>query len=285
MRKVLTVLVLAAVMVGVGFLGSPKDSDATFHLMRVYGVMGGGFNNFDVQYVELRMTTGGQQFVKDHDICFYDAAGAPYAIFNFPMNAANGTGTDSILIGSSQFDSAWAVGSPDFFFNGSTVTQIATGADVFHPVRWPAGKVSFGTETATMPAAMCQAGFSLVDSIAYGTGYTATPNFPPKFNTDLSISGTQAAVLTGPLCSFCTFNNSSDYSLLDVSTSGQQPRNNSAQSGPLSISQSVGGVGYIPDATMSSSGSGDGAAMLGIVALAIVPAVAGLYWLRRRRSS
>jgi hypothetical protein len=270
MRKSLSVLALAAVMVAVGLLGSPRESDAAFHLMRVYGVMGGAFGDPNIQYVQLRMTNPGQNFVQGHDICFYDATGAPYARFRFPSNVANGTGTPSILIGTAEFDAAWAAGSPDFTFSGANTTQIAPLADVSHPVRAPAGKVAFGSDTATMPAAMCQSGFtpSLLDSVAYGTGYTGTVDLGTKFNTDLPVSGTSAVRLTGTLChpqagGPCPRNNSTDYSLLDVTLSGNHPQNNANQSGPLSFSDADGdGVadggdlcpGTAPAAPVDSSG-------------------------------
>lgn len=244
MRKSLFAIALAVVVMGVGFLGSSKEGDAAFHLMRVYGAMGGAFGDANIQYVELRMTTGGQNFVAGQDICFYDATGAPYAIFNFPSNAPSGTNT-SILIGSSEFDSAWAAGTVDgtspllFTFSGSTVTQIAPQADVFHPIRLPAGKIAFGTETSMTPASMCQAGFTAIyDSVAYGTGYTGTVNFGMKFNMDMPSAGTQAVRLTGPLCSVgfsCGMapDNSTDYSLLNVNVMANYPRNNMNQAGPL----------------------------------------------------
>ena len=79
----------------------------------------------------------------------------------------------------------------------------------------------------------------MVDSVAYGTGYTGIVNFGTKFNTNMPSSGTQAVRLTGPLCTQ-GFNcgsppdNSTDYSILDVNMAGQQPRNNSGQTGPIS---------------------------------------------------
>jgi hypothetical protein len=256
-------------MVAVGFLGSPKESDAAFHLMRIYGVGGGAFGDPNIQYVQLRMVTGGQNFVANHDICFFDATGAPYARFRFPSNVANGTGTPSILIATAEFDAAWAAGSPDFIFSGANTTQIAALADVSHPVRGPAGKVAFGTDTATMPAAMCQANFTpnLLDSVAYGTGYTGTVDLGTKFNTDLPTAGTSAIRLTGTLChpqfGSCPRNNSTDYSLLDISVMANYPQNNAGQNGPLSSTDGDGdGVldgsdlcpGTAPAAPVDSSG-------------------------------
>ncbi len=241
MRKSLGGVVLAAVLVGIGFLGSPKESGAAQHFMRVYGVMGGAFGDANIQYVELRQATGGQNFVSGHHICFFDAAGAPYARFQFPANVGNGASGASILVGTSEFDSSWAAGSPDFTLSGANTVQIAALADVLHPVRQPAGKVSFGFDSATMPAAMCQSGFvSIWDSVAYGTGYSGSVNFGTAFNTDLPTAGTSAVRLTSALCNPCARDNSTNYGLLDVNITANNPRNNSGQSGPLAFADADG---------------------------------------------
>lgn len=255
MRKGILVTALAVVMLVIGF-GSAKDTDAAFHLMRVYGGMGGAFGDTNIQYVELRQTFSGQNFVGGHDICFYDATGAPYAKFRFAANVSNGTMGASIMVGSSEFDAAWAAGSPDVTFNGSNMTQIAPMADIFHPIRLPAGKISFGTELASMPAAMCQAQFFMVDSVAYGTGYTGTVDWGTKFNTDMPSSGSQAVRLTGPFCNPCSPppDNSTNYSILDVNMAGSEPRNNMGQAGPISAPDTDGdGVSDLVDLCASTA--------------------------------
>lgn len=227
---------------------SARETNAAFHLMRVYGVNAGASGDANIQYVELRMTDPSQNFVAFHHICFYDASGAPYARFNFPTNVSNGADEASILIATAEFDAAWPAGTPDFTFGAGNVTAIAGGADVSHPVRGPAGKVSFGTDGTSTPAMMCQGSFSLIDSVAYGTAYTGTVNFPPKNASDLPTAGTSALRLQGPICIPTSFsspcpgalNNSTDYALVDVNTSGNNPRNNSGVSGPITASDADG---------------------------------------------
>ena len=172
MRKWPVLLAFGVVVIAATMFSSSRDSDAAFHLMRVYGVMGGAGGGSAVQYVELRMSDPGQQFVGTHDICFFDAAGAPYARFTFPNNTSNGADEASILVGTAEFDTAWAAGSPDFTFSAANTTAIAGGADVLHPVRQPSGKVVFGSDSATVPAIMCAGSFAPIDSIAYGTAYS-----------------------------------------------------------------------------------------------------------------
>ncbi len=240
MRRTLA-LIGIALATFVGIISMTQPSDAAFHLMRVYGVMAGAAGNGNIQYVELRMTDAGQNFVAGHHICFFDASGAPYARFEFMSpNPANGADEASILVGSSEFDVAWA-GTPDKIFGSANTVAIATGADVSHPVRAPAGKVAFGTDLATVPANMCAGNFGVIDSIAYGTGYTGAVDFGTKLNSDLTTAGTGAARLQGPICIPGSFgspcpaprDNSIDYALIDVNTTGDNPRNNSGTSAPV----------------------------------------------------
>ncbi|MEK7680071.1 MAG: hypothetical protein AAB356_07750, partial [Deltaproteobacteria bacterium] len=118
-------------------------------------------------------------------------------------------------------------------------------------------KVSFGTDSAAVPSLMCALSFSVIDSVAYGTGYTGTANFGTRFNQDLPASGIQSAKVQGPaptmpangtLCfplsffSSCSLplNNSVDYSIVSTNASGNQPRNNSNQSGPVAVADADG---------------------------------------------
>jgi hypothetical protein len=267
MRNWPVLLLIAAAALAAGFVSSPRDSDAAFHLMRVYGVMGGAGGGSNVQYVELRMTDAGQNFVNTHDICFFDAAGAPYARFTFPANTANGADEASILVATAEFDSAWAAGAPDFTFSAANTTAIAGGADVNHPIRQPAGKVTFGSDSATVPANMCAGSFSVIDSIAYGTGYSGSVNFGTKFNTDLPTANQSAARLQGPICfqagsgtgSPCPAprDNSVNYALVDVNTAGNNPRNSLNQSGPLNVISDSDADG-VPDGSDACPGTTTG---------------------------
>ncbi len=251
MKNVWTLLLFVIVVAGVGVLYRADPASASFHLMRVYGVMGGAGGNVNIQYVELRTTDPGQNFVGGHQICFFDAAGSAYARFTFPANVSNGADEASILVGTSEFDTAWAAGSPDFTFSAANTAAIAGGADVFHPIRSPSGKIAYGDADAscTNPITF------LVDSIAYGSGYTGGVDFIPKFASDLPTAGTQIIKLQGPICfpgspsTPCASarNNSTDYALVDAnSPSSNNPRNNSNQSGPITVGPDADGDG-VPD--------------------------------------
>ena len=265
MRKAWTLLVLSVFIAGTGLFVSSRDASAAFHIMRVYGVMGGANGNANIQYVELRMADPGQNFVSTHDICFFDPSGAPYARFTFPANVANSADEASILVGTSEFDANWAAGSPDFTFSAANTTAIAGGADVLHPLRSPSGKVSFGADSATTPAQMCGAMFSVIDSVAYGTGYSGAVDFGTRFGSDLPTAGIQNLKVQGPaptnpangsICfpgsfaSNCSAarNNSVDYAIVNTNDAGNQPRNNANQTGPVALIDADGdGVGDTSD--------------------------------------
>ncbi|HEY5625903.1 MAG TPA: hypothetical protein VIT93_05400 [Dehalococcoidia bacterium] len=235
MRKSVAVIGLLAMAAFIG-VSQAERSDAAFHIMRVYGVMGGAGGDADVQYAELRMAAAGQSLVAGHHLCFFDASGAPYARFQFPSSVGNGASGASILVATSEFDAAWAAGPPDFRFTGANTVAIAGGADVTHPIRSPGGKVSFGTDFQATPALMCGGSFALIDSVAYGTAYSGTVDFGTRLNADLPLAGTSAARLQGPVCfpPSCTRDNSTDYAITDVSVPADYPRNNAGTSGPLS---------------------------------------------------
>ena len=261
MRIVVAFVVLAAIALGAGVISSPDRAGAAFHLMRVYAVGGGAFADPDVQWVELRLADPFQTLVLNHHLCFYDAAGAPQARFTFTSNVINGADEASILVGSAEFDAAWAAGSPDFTFAAANTVDLdgAGPATADHPMASPSGKVAFGTDPQLTPSLMCKdfAGggtFSLVDSVAYGTGYTGGVDFPPgtAFASDLPTAGTSVIRLqVSPIChptsfsSPCPFDplsrdNSVDYALVDANTAANNPRNNSSQSGPLTSADSDG---------------------------------------------
>ena len=274
MRKAWTLLVLSVLIAGTGIFVSSQDAAASFHIMRIYGVMGGASGNANIQYVELRMPDPGQNLLVSGSggtavLCFFDVGGVPAARFKFPSDVANGADEASIIIGTAEFDSAWAAGSPDFTFSAANTVALPGGGGELHPVRSPAGKVSFGTDSATVASMMCAAGFSVIDSVAHGTGYGGTVSFGTKLNQDLPTAGIQNAKVQGPaptnpangtLCfpgsffSNCSVarNNSTDYTIVNTNDAGNQPRNNSNQSGPVVIlSGDADGDGYTGTAEAS----------------------------------
>ncbi len=227
----LTVALMALVL---GILAQSQPAGAAFHLMRIYAVMGGVSGDTNIQYVELRMTSDGQQFVMGHQICFYNTAGTLTATFTFPGNTGDTLGVkDSILIGTQEFQDLTNVVNPDFLFvtpgDPTPDTVDPMNNPVPHPVLTPGGRVVFGTQSG-----MTRCG-SIVDSYAYG-GYTGSqpmafgtpddetllatdtcddpPDDPGSFACALTISAA-AALICPPTQVGCpsSASNQNDYSL------------------------------------------------------------------------
>ena len=231
----ITALGLGALVYAAVSQPDTPPADASFHLMRVHGVMRGFMGNTTIQYVELRMASEGQTQVSGHDICFFDPSGNPWARFTFPGNVQNGASGSSILVGSPGMDALWPH-DPDFVFGPGNTVGFDISADTRNPVYegFGQGKVAFGSDSAAVPADMCGAQFNVIDSIAYGTTYSGPVDFGTQFGSDLPFAGESALRLTGPLCAPpCARDNSADYSIVDLADPANYPRNNAGQSGAL----------------------------------------------------
>lgn len=272
MTKRLFAAALAVFVFGVALFGSASDSQASFHIMRIYAGMGGLNGDANVQYVELRSAEGGQNLLGGHVICFFDATGAPYAQFRFPgspMTYPNSADGASYLVGTAEFDVAWAAGAPDVTFSAANTTAIAGGADVNHPLRSPGGKIAFGSDGGST----CSGSFggNNVDSVVYGTDGLPDPvvDNGTKFASDMPTGSTTGLHLTSALCHpfsfshFCSaasINNSTNYAIVDLNSGANQPRNLRNLQGPLS--SDVDGDGVLNNAdncpTVANIGQEDG---------------------------
>jgi hypothetical protein len=176
--------------------------------MRIHAVMAGLNGDANVQYVELRMCQAGQPFVQTHTLKFYDGSNVLKATFTFPTMVSNSAQGESILVATSEFNTAstgpgggGSGGDANFVFSMAN-TVGANGGDPLHPVQGPNGKVTFGEGSGTGCAASVP-----IDSLAYGT---ATADY-----------GTAAAPLPSP----------SNVCVLRLSTAlvGGTPTDNSTQ--------------------------------------------------------
>ncbi len=272
-------IVLAALVVATfsaALLMHVSESDASFHLNRIDGAMAGFNGDSTIHYVELRSANFGQNLLASNSavLCFFDSTGAPYAMFKFPTNPANSADGASYLVGTAEFDAAWAAGSPDFTFTGNT-TAIPGGGDTPYPIRAPGGKISFGSDFTVTPSMMCQTGvggsFSPIDSVVYGTAaYGGIVDYGAQLTSDLPTSSTMGLHIVGPVCiEFSSHpcgsprNNSVNYSIVDVNAAGNQPRNSLNLSGPIAIVDADGdGVldasdlcpGTAPSTTVDANG-------------------------------
>jgi hypothetical protein len=262
MRKVWTLLVLSVLVAGTALFVSSRDADAAFHLMRIHAVMGGVNGDDTIQYVELRMCSGGQNFLGGHTIKFYDAGGTLKATFTFPStpfptvpNAATG---ESVLIATSEFNTAstgpgmgGAGGDADFVFSMAN-TVGANSGDPLHPIQGVNGKVRFGHQESEG----CDTNFTTdphdIDSVAYGTATADLGSAAPALPNPSDNRALRLGTINGPTA------NNTDYSLQATSGSTKTvavgslttdldtPRNNSGEVATFSDDTDGDGV---PDAS------------------------------------
>ncbi|MEO8457551.1 MAG: hypothetical protein ABI559_07055 [Chloroflexota bacterium] len=217
--------------------GGSTPAIASFHEMRIYGVMGGAAGSTGEQFVELREAIGNQRQVQNAQLCFYDSGGFPWARFVFPHSVTNGDSNASILIGSALMESDWNAGADahlDFTFDASNTTALNVSADVNAPIPLPNGNIVYesnGDVGCGSPDA--------IDSIAYGTGYTGVAFFGTKFNHDLPQDSQGFQLDPGPV-DFPPSDNSAEYNFIAGCITA---RSNAGYEG------TVGGGDCLPDST------------------------------------
>jgi len=136
----------------------PIPARATFHLASISEVMSGFGGDPNIQYVELRMDTGGQQFVSGARLVVFDAAGVRTdLVASTPSNVPFGVSQRKILYATTAFQAATGL-APDFVIPAGILT--------------PTGMVCWGK-----PGALPSTPTSYIDCAAYG-GY-AGPPAPP----------------------------------------------------------------------------------------------------------
>ena len=294
MRSLLSLLLAFVVATSALLLSGGSVADAAFHCMRIHAVVGGFNGDNNIQYVELRMNLGGQTLISGHAIQFFDATGTLKATFTFPSGITNGSTGDSILVGTSEFNSNVTGGASNFTFTGAN-TVGANGGDALHPVQVPGGTVVFAGAGTDFN---CLLGPPPVDSVAYGgatamfgTAAVALPN--PGTALALRLSNLN----TTPM------NNSTEYALTAVSTTTfsvvlanlatdfTTPRNNSRtvlRLGPAPV-PGVGGVAEearVAALPVVADGSGDSSSRMyligGAAFGALIVLASGWYVYRRR---
>jgi hypothetical protein len=184
-------------MVGLLWMRSTAPAHAAFHVMVIDEVMYGAGGDSDIQFVELKMQAGGQNFVNGTKLVFYNAAGTQTSVFTLPSNVGNGANGASILIGTTQFAAASSVGV-DFTMPAN--------------VNGPDGKVCFTYPNET----------TLIDCVAYGSFTGGNAGF-----------GNPASALTSAGNSSLKRVSDTDNNAADFSLGTPSPTNNSGQSGTV----------------------------------------------------
>lgn len=247
MRSLLVVAFLLLVALFIAMAGrASTPASASFHVMRIYGVMGGADGSASVQFVELREAAAGQGQVQNAQLCFYDADGLPWARFVFPGSVPSGAKDGSILVGSAAMETAWNAGgaSLDFTFSAANTTALNGAADVNAPI--PAhGTIVYESKTDTTCTMPEQTG--PIDWFAYGATSPTFAFFGSVFPHDLATDGSGFQLKTTPVA-FPPTNNSTEYAVVDCIVA----RNNAGQSG------TVGGGACGPSGELMGDADCDG---------------------------
>jgi hypothetical protein len=284
---------VAALMVITSMARPAPSALAAFHCMRIHAVMSGFNTNDNVQFVELRMSSGGQTALAGHKMQFRDAAGTLQAEFTFPGNVANGLKGDSILIATAEYNDNYSPGhDADFEFSLANTT----GADPLTPVQGPGGKVTFE------PTANCSFTGSPVDSVAYGSG-AVTADFGSKAVALPAPTTNQGLQLNN--LALAPSNNSTEYALMTASSTSEAiagvaatleadkrfPRNNARILSAVGEPPGVGGMITEPEVTSGAAAAAESEGRAAATVIAITAAVVAaatalgaLEWRRRRRA-
>jgi hypothetical protein len=133
----------AAVLVAVTAAGllSASVASATFHLMNIRQVFGGGGNSAN-DYVELQMRSTGENHTDGHPIQIYNAVGL-LANAHPLTDVPNGADQSTILIGDTGVASAFGV-TPDVTVPGLEVSDFAMNGAVCYRDSEPPDCVAWG---------------------------------------------------------------------------------------------------------------------------------------------
>jgi|SRR5688572_897711 len=110
MPAVLRSALLVVIVPALAFLAFPRPAWAAFHLMEFVRVMTGWNGDATVQAAELRMQTGGQNFVAGGTINAYDAAGTFLGTLGtFASNVPFGNTDSRVLCATSAFQTTFGI--------------------------------------------------------------------------------------------------------------------------------------------------------------------------------
>ena len=148
--------VLAVALAASALWLAPMPARASFHIAEISEIMTSYGGDANVQFVEIRMITVGQQFVAGTKLNAFDASGNFIAtVLTVPSNVQGGAGRPWIM-GTPAFETASGLQVDFEFANGS----LPTGGGM---VCW--GQPGNNTTTVSCPTT----GSPYVDCIAYGT--------------------------------------------------------------------------------------------------------------------
>ena len=225
----LAVAASVAALAALALLPRPRSSEALFHFAVIDEVMTSYSGNASVQFVEIRMLTGGQDMVMNSVLGAFNSSGSYLGdVLIVPSNVTNSGAGVRWIMGTSAFATASGL-TPDFIMPAGLPASgmVCWGAPGTLP---PAP----GSWDHTVPA-------NYVDCLAYG-GYTGPTNFHIGTPTPLNGIGHSMQRTTE------TNNNNADFICADPAT----PTTNAPTSASLPATTSCladADGDTVPDAT------------------------------------
>lgn len=222
----------AVAIVGLAVLGVARTSHAVFHLAVIDEVLTSYGGDGNVQFVEMRMLSGLQNFVGHSVFAAFDSSGAYVGdILEVPGNVTNSGSGVRWLIGTAAFQTESGV-TPDFIMppgvlrTGGGMVCFGGGGGVApqNPPNWD--RTNFA---------------SYVDCLAYGN-YSGSPNVRTGTPTALDADGHALQRMAS------TNNNANDFACADPAT----PQNNAGDTAALSATSSCAG-GDTPTPTVGET--------------------------------
>ena len=214
-RRIPVVLALVFVLV------APTPGRALFHLAHVHEVMSGANGDATVQYVEIRMLTGLQNFVLNTRLTAFNCDGSAFdVLLVVPGNVTNAAPDVRWIMATPSFAAAAGI-TPDFTWDPMMTGSIPASCGM---VCWGAPGISAPMPGTWDPADPNQ----YVDCVAYG-GYTGPRK--TSIHDATPASGTPTSLLPGDgtmsltRVSF-TQNNANDFALACPT-----PQNNAGMTG------------------------------------------------------
>jgi hypothetical protein len=169
LRQSLVVLSAAAV----ALLSSTAPASASFHLIRVREVYPGSASEPAAEYVELQMSSGGQEFVGGHALRTYDASGTLVESNTLASDVPSGANQRTVLLATPEAEAHFGVAADGAL---SPSGQLLPGGGA---VCWESlDCVSWGSFSGSLPSAAGQPaaaggipdGMALRRSISQGCG-------------------------------------------------------------------------------------------------------------------
>lgn len=162
----------------------PCPAGATFHFMSISEIGAGFGGNASVQFVELRLDSGGQTFLTDTRLTAFDAEGNATVLLLSDRDVPNGASGANVLYATDAFVAATGV-TPDFVIPAGIPT--------------PTGMLCWGAPGAVPPDPESwdfEKPENYVDCVAYGA-FTGPPRGPSGTPTTLTPGdGTQSLTRT-----------------------------------------------------------------------------------------